>query len=220
MSSGLRVAWAIIALAVVGFAWSVWQAGTARSMARVEGARADEFARQVRVAEQEATQARRVVTAYAVAVVRAREETDSVARASKRREERARQEAVAAGNAHRDAAGALRATLVTAGLPTAPLDTMEAASARKDEAHHEEVAAVREELAAVTWERDVVTRYAERMEEALVTSDRVAETLRWERESLRRQVALMDQAHAPSWQVKAGAGVAMAGVLALVVLTR
>jgi hypothetical protein len=58
------------------------------------------------------------------------------------------------------------------------------------------------------------------MEEALRTADQVAETIRWERDSLRRQVDALDRSIQTAWQVKAGAGVAAAGVLALVVLTR
>lgn len=198
------VALLVTLLTLLGWQW--YEAGAARSRARVEGARADEYARQVKVLEVDAAEARRVATAYADSVVLAREEAGRIAAEAQRKAATARVRA-------ETAEGRVRAALDSLGASTEALDVLV-------EAHAVEVAAVREELGAVTWERDVLTRYASSMEEALRTADAVADGLRWEVQSLRRQVELMDQAHAPSWQTKAGIGVALAGVLALAVVTR
>ena len=206
MSHVPRILWAIVALMVAALVWSWYTAGTARSMALVEGARADEFARQRTVAERDAADARRQATAYGDSVVLARQASDAVVA-------QARAVAASARVRAETAEGRVRATLDSLGASTAALDSLV-------EAHHEEIAAVQEQVAVVTWERDVLTRYADSAEGALRTADAVNDALRWEVQSLRRQVDLMDRARAPSWQTKAGAGVAARGVLALVVVTR
>jgi hypothetical protein len=201
-----RVLWAIIALAVVGFAWSWYRAGSARTEALVERGRAEEMARQRTVAERDAADARRQATAHADSVVLARREAGRVA-------EEARQKALEARQTATGVATRLRVALDSLGASTALLDSLEIA-------HQDEVSAVREELGAVSWERDVLTRYAESMEVALRTADSVADLLRLERDSYRRQADLLLEGIQVPWQAKAYAGVAMVGVLALVVLAR
>ena len=80
------------------------------------------------------------------------------------------------------------------------------------EAHAEELAAVREELGAVRWERDVLTRYAERMEEALRQTDAVAAALRAERDSYRRQAEAWARARSRDRVALLAAGVVVAVV--------
>ena len=191
---------------IVGVAWVATSGGRAKADYLRERAHGEELVRQREAAEQEAADARQLVTVYRDSMIIVREISDNRTREAVVRATTARQKADVAE-------GRVRATLDSLGASTAILDSL-------IEAHHEEIAAVQEQLAAMTWERDVLTRYAESMEEALRTADQVAETIRWERDSLRRQVDALDRSIQTSWQVKAGAGVAAAGVLALVVLTR
>jgi chromosome segregation ATPase len=203
-----RDLWIMCCVLVLGIAMAYIATASSRATTAYlrERAHGEELVRQRVLAEQEAADARQLVTVYRDSMIIVREISDNRTREAVVRATTARQKADVAE-------GRVRATLDSLGASTAILDSLV-------EAHHEEIAAVQEQLAAVTWERDVLTRYAESMEEALRTADQVAETIRWERDSLRRQVDALDRSIQTSWQVKAGAGVAAAGVLALVVLTR
>jgi len=119
----------------------------------------------------------------------ARRYADSVATASRREGERARQRAIRAGQAETEHLARVRATLEAAGLPTADVDSVEVADAQEDQAALDQVAAVRAELVAVRGELDQ-TRWAwdaeQTYRQAETTRADVAEGLAATREALWR----------------------------------
>ena len=153
MSDSRPVVW-LLALALIAAVYVADQRGASERAALVERG---ELLRQLAIAEGDAATARLVATAYGDTAVILRARADSVARVASVRVTEARRTA-------EEAEGRVRATLDSLGASTAALDSLVTA-------HAEEVDAIRDELGAVTAERDGLRTYAEQMAVALSAAE-------------------------------------------------
>ena len=149
------------------------------------------------VAREDAAAARERTRADSATAASARREADSTRIASDRRIERTRALAVAAGRAEREAAGQVRAMLETAGLPTASLDTMEAADRREAAAHADEVLAITADRDAQEARAVASESYASQLMRALDAADERDIACAAANESLRRQAQAWERVARP-----------------------
>jgi hypothetical protein len=184
------VPWGLVLLVVAGLAWEGNALRGAREQAVREQGRVVELQRLRELAEQDASDARRIAMALGDTAEMVRQEGAEARQAAELRAARARQDA-------RTAEGRLRTTLDSLGASTGALGGLLVA-------HSVEIAAKDTVIQAQGRELVAVRSYAESMAVALAKADARSVALEAERDSYRRQAEAWQRAASPPLLLRLG----------------